>query len=68
MRFPRRARRYKLDPPTAEEALASGWLSEETATGAHAFVVLVPRRETPGAIGGFEEIPAALLRNIARKN
>lgn len=56
------------DPPTAEEVLADGWLSGETAAGAYASVALVPWHETPGAIGWLEEVLSALLHDIAQEN
>lgn len=56
------------DPPTAEEVLADGRLSGETAAGAYASVALVPWHETPGAIGWLEEVLAALLHDIALEN
>ena len=61
-------RRVPDDPPTAEEVLADGWLSGETAAGAYASVALVPWHETPGAIGWLEEVLAALLHDIAQEN
>ena len=54
--------------PTAEEVLADGWLSGETAAGAYASVALVPWHETPGAIEWLEETLAALLNDIAGEN
>lgn len=58
-------RKIPDDPPTAEEVLADGWLSGETAAGAYASVALVPWHETPGAIEWLEETLATLLNDIA---
>lgn len=56
------------DPPTAEEVLADGRLSGETAAGAYASVALAPWHETPGAVQWLEGVLAALLRDIAQEN